>query len=178
MCGSSRVSQSGPADQPLQALRCDDCGTSWSVPPSRATGGPNAKHPDAVPSTQPRILVVDDDTAIIDLVSAWLSNVGVIYTATTAAQALALAKVVRPDVAVVDVVLPRMDGFDLVDALRHEPATRQTQVVFITGFERGDIGFRSLDVAAAAVLFKPLDEDLLRETVVTLLRRIDSRSEA
>ena len=132
---------------------------------------------EAPPPPRPCILVVDDDTAITELIAAWLSDVGVIYTATTPAEALALAKTVRPDVAVVDVVMPRMDGFGLVDALRHEPATRQTQVVFITGFERGDIGFRSLDVAAAAVLFKPLDQHLLRETVVTLLRRIEHRTD-
>lgn len=127
-------------------------------------------------SALPRILVVDDNSAITDLVARWLAGVGVIHTATTAAQALALAKVVSPDVAIVDVILPRMDGFDLVDTLRKDPQTRNTQVVFITGFEGGDIGSRSLDVAAAAVLYKPLEEQLLRDTVLALLRRIDSRN--
>lgn len=121
-------------------------------------------------AVRPRIVVVDDDRDITALVSAWLSDIADVHTATTSAQAFTLTNVVQPDLAIIDVILPRTDGFDLVHALRRNPNLAATPVIFITGSDRTDIHIRAVDVGAAAVLYKPLQEEVLREAVQTLLR--------
>lgn len=119
---------------------------------------------------RPRIVVVDDDRDITALLAAWLADIADVHTATTSAQAYTLANVLQPDLAIIDVILPRTDGFELVDALRRNPRMAATPVIFITGSDRTDIHIRAVDVGAAAVLYKPLHEDVLREAVQTLLR--------
>lgn len=115
--------------------------------------------------SRPRLLVVDDHEHVTSLIASWLGDVGEVYTANTSDQALALATVIQPDVAIVDIILPRMDGFDLVARLRRHLKLTTMPVIFITGSDRYDVGLRARDVQAAIVLYKPLDESLLRETV-------------
>jgi DNA-binding response OmpR family regulator len=134
--------------------------------------GPTASDAWRDPSaaSRPRIVIVDDDRDITALVAAWLCDIADIHTATTSAQAYTLTNVVQPDLAIIDVILPRTDGFELVDALRRNPHLAATPVIFITGSDRADIHIRAVDVGAAAVLYKPLQEEVLREAVLTLLR--------
>ena len=61
-------------------------------------------------------MVVDDDRDITALVAAWLADIADVHTATTSAQAYTLSNVLQPDLAIIDVILPRTDGFELVDA--------------------------------------------------------------
>jgi DNA-binding response OmpR family regulator len=119
---------------------------------------------------RPRVLIVDDDSGLAALLGSWLSDMADVYTATTSAQALALAAVVPPDLAVVDVVLPRMDGFDLVLALRRQPELTDMPVIFITGSDRLDIWIRADELKGASVQFKPIQQEALQEAILGLLR--------
>jgi len=119
---------------------------------------------------RPRVLIVDDDPGLAALLGSWLSDMADVYTATTSAQALALAAVVPPDLAVVDVVLPRMDGFDLVLALRRQPELTDMPVIFITGSDRLDIRIRADELKGASVQFKPIQQEALQEAILGLLR--------
>ncbi len=123
-----------------------------------------------VSTSRPRLLVVDDDADVVALLASWLTTVGDVYTATTSAQALALAAAVSPRLAVVDVVLPRMDGFDLAGALRRQPDLADIPIIFVTGSDRLDIFMRADELGAATVLYKPIDQDALHEAVVSLLQ--------
>ena len=125
--------------------------------------------------SRPRVLVVDDHEPVTRLIASWLADIGHVYTATTAAQALALTRAVRPDLAIVDIVLPLMDGFDLVARLRRHLELADMPVIFITGSDRYDVGLRARDVPGAIVLYKPLDEHALREAVRTSLQRGSSQ---
>ena len=127
-----------------------------------------------VPPARPRLLVVDDDPGLVAVVAEWLGGMADVYTATTSAHALALAAVVPPHVAIVDIVLPRMDGFLLVQRLRREPGLRKLPVVFITGSDRLDVVARADELGSATLLYKPLQEDSLQTAVVTLLRSATS----
>jgi CheY-like chemotaxis protein len=77
---------------------------------------------------------------------------------------------VPPDLAVVDVVLPRMDGFDLVLALRRQPELTDMPVIFITGSDRLDIWIRADELKGASVQFKPIQQEALQEAILGLLR--------
>lgn len=122
-----------------------------------------------VPGPRPHLLVVDDDPDVAALLAAWLVDLGDVYTATTSAQALALATVVPLDLAVVDIVLPRMDGFDLAQNLRLLPGLAGMPVVFVTGSDRLDVLVRSEELGAAKVLYKPLRQEELQQVIVGLL---------
>jgi CheY-like chemotaxis protein len=168
VCGSSSVRLVQPSEPPLQTLRCNSCSTAWSVRAPAADLTPPLDPDWASLPPRPRILVLDDDPAITPLIASWLVDMAVVHTATSSAQALALANVVHFDLAIVDVILPRQDGFTVADTLRRDHL-RQMPVIFITGSDRFDIGMRAVDAGAAAVLFKPLDEEVLRDAVRTLL---------
>lgn len=173
MCGSTLVGPGPPTGSTLYAYRCQECNTVWTDrrPLDTATAAAADAAAEASAPERRRILVVDDHPEITALLRAWLSDIGDVQTATTSEQALVLAKALRPDVAIVDIILPRMDGFTVVDELRRIPGLAMVPVVLITGSSRADVGVRAVDVGAAVVLYKPLDEDVLRDAVQTLLIR-------
>lgn len=138
--------------------------TSGPTDPTRPSQG--------LPRT-PTILVLDDDPAAAAAVGAALSDLGDVYTATTSAQALVLAQVVRPDFAVLDIILPRMDGFAVVEEMRRIPGLAALPVLFITGSDRIDVAVRAREIGVPTVLYKPLDVQALRDAAVQCLRRPD-----
>jgi CheY-like chemotaxis protein len=174
-CGSTSVRLVAPTQESMYRFRCNECDRTWNAVAGveDPATSPLANPPD--PARAPHILIVDDEQEITTLLASWLAGMGVIHTATTSGQALALAKVINPDLAIVDIVLPRMDGFQLVHELRADRRLTGLPVIFITGFDRVDVAVRAVDVGAEAVLYKPLDEEILRETVLTLLQRSAAR---
>ena len=87
------------------------------------------------PSSRPRVLIVDDDPQIVDLLSATLRFAGLeIVTATNGEAALEAAAEAKPDVIVLDVMLPDLDGFEIVRQLRSSGTTtrRSGQISFET----------------------------------------------
>lgn len=122
-----------------------------------------------LPAKGPRVLVVDDDPDIAGLLASWLAALGDVYTATTSAQALALAAVVPFHLAVIDIILPRMDGFRLAAALRQQFGLADLPVVFITGSDRVDILVRADEFGGATVMYKPIRQEALEQAVAGLL---------
>jgi CheY-like chemotaxis protein len=148
-------------------FHCAACKRDWTAPIALGNDAPDET--ELTNAILPRILVVDDDASVTAFLEKSLADVGVVHTATTSSYALALAKVVHPTVAIVDVVLPRMDGFELVRTMRSDRRLASTPVIFITGSARWDVAARAADVGAGAVLFKPIDTDVLRDAIRTLL---------
>ncbi|MGQ0650909.1 MAG: GGDEF/EAL domain-containing response regulator [Betaproteobacteria bacterium] len=110
-----------------------------------------------------RILIADDNRANRDALAALLESAG--YEVTTAVDgidALAKAKDTRPDLVVSDVLMPKMDGYELARRLRREPETALTLVMFYTAY----FGGRDATELAQAhgverVLVKPSDNDVI-----------------
>lgn len=127
-----------------------------------------------VKALRPCLLILDDDHALGVLLGRWLADIGDVHIATTSAQALVLASVLSPQLAIIDIVLPRMDGFAVLDELRRMPGLGGMPVILMTGSSRADIQVRAASAGAAHVLFKPLDEERVRSTVRALLE--DARS--
>jgi PleD family two-component response regulator len=117
---------------------------------------------------RPILLVLDDQQEVTVLVARWLSDVADVHTATTSAQASTLANVIEPDLAIIDIIMPRVDGLELVAALRRNPRLSRMRVIFITGSDRVDIPLRAAEVGAM-ILYKPLQEEKLRNTVLSVL---------
>jgi twitching motility two-component system response regulator PilH len=98
-------------------------------------GGPERREKSRVnarPGT--RVLIVDDSTTIVAVLRKMLQQNGYqTYEAYTAEEALELARDLVPDLIFLDIVLPGMDGFAALRALRREPATKPVPVIMISG---------------------------------------------
>jgi signal transduction histidine kinase/CheY-like chemotaxis protein len=101
------------------------------------------------------VLVVDDEAAVRSLVAATLADDGWhIREAADGREALTAVSSARPDVIVLDLVMPKLDGFAVLEALQSEPATRSIPVVVLTARQLTDDDRRWLSERAVALLVK------------------------
>ena len=135
-------------------------------------------HPrgDATMSDEPRtVLVADDDEDILQLVSFRLERAG--YTVVTAAdgqQALAAARQHQPDLAVLDVMMPGLNGYEVTRQLRADPATAAIPVILLTArVQEADVS-RGFEAGADDYLRKPFSPQELRSRVQAILARRSS----
>jgi len=123
-----------------------------------------------------RILVVDDEPDIVALVAFHLAKAGFrVGTAATGADALAAAREERPALIVLDLMLPGMSGFDVLEQLRAAEATRGIAVLMLTARREEPDRIRGLSLGADDYLAKPFSpqELALRVTAVTEWLQID-----
>ena len=116
-----------------------------------------------------KILLVDDDATLLDLVGYALGRKGHrVVTATDGVQALALCRAERPDLVLLDVTLPEVDGFEVCRQIRQES---HTPVILLTGRrEEADI-LRGLQVGADDYVTKPVSLRVLAARMEAVLRR-------
>jgi len=118
---------------------------------------------DARPA-QVRILIVDDNRDAADMLTTALELFGCeARMAHTAAEALALAPVFRPAVALLDIGLPDMNGYELARRLRLEPACSGMQLIATTGWGQDKDRERAFEAGFDHHLTKPIDLGLLRQ---------------
>src|SRR5262245_54208491 len=115
------------------------------------------------------VLVVDDDPAARDLLSANLKGAGYqLIHAASGEEALNLARKMRPDAITLDVMMPKMDGWAVLSALKADPALCDIPVVMVTVVAERGMG---LSLGAVDVLTKPVDRADLLGVLHRLLRR-------
>lgn len=133
---------------------------------------PHADSPAAPPSPggqRARLLIVDDDTASIHILHHTLADIGTLHFAKTGAQALRLAREMRPDLILLDAHMPGLDGFDVCRSLKADPAFRHVPIVFVTRFADARYETRALDLGAADFVAKPYSPAVLQARVRNLL---------
>lgn len=118
------------------------------------------------------MLCADDDEDILSLVALRLERAGYeVLRASDGAEALALAQAHRPDVLVLDVMMPRHTGTEVVEILRADPETKgMRMVLFSARVQQGDVD-RGIDAGADAYLPKPFKAGDLVDLVDRLLDR-------
>ncbi len=127
-----------------------------------------------------RILVVDDQQANLQVVSMLLSRKGYdVETASDGESALALVRVRAPDLVLLDMLMPGMDGFELLAELRRDPTLAQLPVVFLTVAQDRDLLLRAFESGAVDYVTKPfMPEELLARVEAHLgLKRMRDRLE-
>ena len=103
------------------------------------------------------VLVIDDDPIAAELVGALLELQGhTAFAAYDPEQALRLAERIQPEIAFVDIGLPKMDGFELAEALRQLPGMDECRFVAITGFDDRRDQMRVLASGFEGRLLKPI----------------------
>ncbi|MBI5367775.1 MAG: hybrid sensor histidine kinase/response regulator [Planctomycetes bacterium] len=139
--------------------------------PGPAAGGGGAGGPAAPPRPPADILVVDDDRTNTLLLADLLSVAGhTARVANSGAQALALAAEQTPDLVLLDIMMPGMDGYQVCRKLRAEAATRLVPVVMVTALRETDDRIAGIDAGADDFISKPFNRHELLARVHSLLR--------
>ncbi len=118
-----------------------------------------------------RILIVDDNLPNLELLEVYLESVDnvAIRTATDGIEAIAKIEEESPDLVLLDIMMPRMSGFEVCKQIKSNPKTRDILVVMVTALnETGDIE-RATECGADDYLSKPIDRGALVNLVTTLL---------
>lgn len=117
-----------------------------------------------------RILLVDDEQALLDLVVSILQNDGYqnITTAKSVSEAVTLAKEIQPELAILDVMLPDGNGFELMERLKQ---TADYPVLFLTARGEDEDKFRGFGLGADDYVVKPFLPKELLFRVTAILRR-------
>ena len=118
-----------------------------------------------------RILVVDDVEPNVRLLEAKLTlEYYEVLTACDGATALQVASDERPDIILLDVMMPGMDGFETCRRLKADPVTRHIPVVLVTALDGREDKLKGLDAGADDFVTKPIDDVILFARVKSLLR--------
>jgi DNA-binding response OmpR family regulator len=117
-----------------------------------------------------RVLVIDDEQPIGHVIRLLLESQGhEVFVADDGSRGFALAQRQVPDVVILDVMMPVMDGFAVLEALRSDPRTAAMPIVMLSALMSDDIEARCVELGAAAYVRKPFDAGALLDALHTVL---------
>jgi DNA-binding response OmpR family regulator len=117
----------------------------------------------------PRILIVDDESDFIELLEYKLAGHGYeLIVARDGVHALSQARLLKPNLILLDILLPDLDGLSVCEILRRQPATKKIPVIFMSALT-GDVTKRTAAMHAEDFFTKPLDLPRLEKRISELL---------
>ena len=117
-------------------------------------------------SDTPKILVVDDDEHILRSLSQYLELEDFhVFSASSGPEALLLFEQEKPDLLVLDVMMPGMDGFQVLETLRKDPETANVPVLMLTARDQHNDILKGYQMGATSYLVKPFNLDELVEAI-------------
>ncbi|CAN5343120.1 hypothetical protein BH09SUM1_BH09SUM1_23070 [soil metagenome] len=118
---------------------------------------------------KPRILIVDDENDILLLVRTSLKDEYEVETSNSGADALAMCMAIPPDLIILDMMMPEMDGMEVLEEIRRMPETAATPVIFLTGISDKAKVREALDKGTQYYITKPFKhQDLLNKVQMAL----------
>jgi phosphoserine phosphatase RsbU/P len=122
--------------------------------------------PEQAPSAQKLILIVDDTPTNIGVISGALKDSYKTKVATNGPKALTLASAEeKPDLILLDVMMPEMDGYEVCSRLKADPSTREIPVIFLTGQTSADDETHGFEVGAVDYVHKPFSPAVVKARV-------------
>lgn len=117
-----------------------------------------------------RILVIDDQEDERAIQTAMLGHLGYeVESAGDGETGMKLASEARPDMILLDIAMPRMDGFTVCRSLRSDPRTADVPVLFFTASVVGDLEDRALEAGATGIMVKPLDPQSVARRIAEII---------
>lgn len=116
-----------------------------------------------------RILAVDDAPENLQFIVALLKDKYSVVVATSGQKALDIAKNSKPDLILLDIIMPQMDGYEVCRLLKSDLDTSSIPVVFVTSKNDAFDDAIGYSVGASAYIVKPIEPDVLRATVEAYL---------
>ena len=119
-----------------------------------------------------RVLVVDDNQDSVDSMVMLLELLGnQVYTARDGIEAVEAAERFRPDLVLMDMGMPRMNGYDATRRIREQPWGREMIIIALTGWGQEDDKVRSYEAGCDTHIVKPIDVTKLEEVLAELRPR-------
>jgi twitching motility two-component system response regulator PilH len=143
------------------------------------------KHKEEEPSLAPAgadaaVLIVDDSRTVVRALSLMLEREGYLtLSAADGLQAITLAKFHKPDLILMDIVMPRMNGFEATRILTNDPETKKIPIVMVSGTDQPSDHIWSMRLGAKGFLTKPVSREALLarvRVVLALARRAETRT--
>jgi two-component system cell cycle response regulator len=143
-----------------------------------------ATHEEADPSrappthggSRPRVLVTDDDADAREALAEVLQPECDVITAANGEEAVQITRDEHPDLVLMDLYMPRLDGLQALERIRADPATAEVPVIFVSARGEAAVKARALDLGAVDYLQKPFSDRELRARVERTLRLVRSQS--
>jgi diguanylate cyclase (GGDEF)-like protein len=123
----------------------------------------------------PTVLVVDDEKQNRDLLTELLKHDCRVILAKNGAQAIDRAHELQPDLILLDVMMPDINGHLVIQSLKHDDATRQIPVIFISALDSPEDEERGLDLGAVDYITKPFHPSIVRKRVRNHLQSVHHR---
>ena len=134
--------------------------------------------PQPMPIARKMVLIVDDTPTNLGVISGALKDLYKTKVATDGQKALALAMAAdKPDLILLDVRMPGMDGYEVCSRLKADPATREIPVIFLTGQTSPDDETRGFEVGAVDYVHKPFSPAVVRARVRSHILLREARAE-
>ena len=148
----------------------DDADAPSDMPPDRRRSTGASLKPD-IADHQPRILIVDDEYQNREVLEVMLGAENfVVLTATNGQEALALVAQEPPDLILLDIMMPDMDGYEVAARIKGNPALRNIPIIMVTVLDDREAKMRGLNAGAEDFVTKPVDRAELALRVRNLLR--------
>ncbi|ULQ52503.1 response regulator [Flavihumibacter fluvii] len=126
-----------------------------------------------------KILIADDEPDILEIIQYNLQGEGYeVYTARDGDEALMRAKQVKPDLIILDIMMPKKTGVEVCEILRTQPQFKDTLIIFLTALSDESSQLKGLDTGADDYVNKPISPKLLLSRVNALFRRIKKKENA
>ena len=112
------------------------------------------------------ILCIEDDADHRLMVHTILTSMGFATAqARNGGDGVALAKAIRPDLILLDLYMPKMDGFSVMKSLKEDPRTRSIPIIVVSAWLSGDHRQRALQAGAVDIVGKPYDPEALADLI-------------
>jgi two-component system alkaline phosphatase synthesis response regulator PhoP len=124
-------------------------------------------------STPKKILIADDEPDILEIINYNLTREG--YQVTTAKdgdEAIQKSKAIKPDLIILDIMMPKKTGVEVCQTLRNIPAFKDSLIIFLTALSDESSQIKGLETGADDYLSKPISPKILLSKVNSLFRRI------
>lgn len=119
-----------------------------------------------------KILIVEDEESLLKLESILLTTKGyLVQGATTGLAALEAVATEAPDLILLDIMLPELDGFEVCERLKKDPKTRRIPIILLTARRTPEDISRGEEVGADRYITKPFKSAMIMETIEQLLNR-------
>ena len=120
---------------------------------------------------QKKILIVEDEESLLKLESILLTTKGyLVQGVTSGIAALEAIDEEMPDLVLLDVMLPKMDGFEVCSRIKQNPATKHIPVILLTAKKTPEDISRGKDVGADEYITKPFKSAMVMETIAKLVQ--------
>ena len=128
-------------------------------------------------ATRKKVLIADDEQDILEIISYNLAKEGFeIFTARDGNEALEKAMYLRPDLIILDVMMPKKTGVQVCEILRSQPAFNDTLIIFLTALSDESSQVKGLETGADDYISKPISPKVLVSRVNAVFRRMNKES--